>query len=119
MEFKYDQEADAIYFYFNSKPYAYGKELDDERRIDFSHDNIPIGVELLCISKGVNLGGLPYADEIALILKANGIMIYTLEPRYIQTTQGYSDMVFSVELSSPRETQAKKYTATLPEEVTV
>lgn len=71
MEFKHDAQADAIYIYLSNKPYAYGKDLDDERRIDYASDNTPIGVELLCVSKGVNLDGLPCKDEIADILKAN------------------------------------------------
>ena len=36
MEFKYDAQADAIYIYLSDKPYAYGKDLDDERRIDYA-----------------------------------------------------------------------------------
>ena len=71
MEFKHDAQADAIYISLSNKPYAYGKDLDDERRIDYAADNTPIGVELLCVSKGVNLDGLPCKDEIAEILKAN------------------------------------------------
>lgn len=71
MEFKHDAQADAIYIYLSNKPYAYGKDLDDERRIDYASDNTPIGVELLCVSKGVNLDRLPCKDEIADILKAN------------------------------------------------
>ncbi|MCL0046453.1 DUF2283 domain-containing protein [Dehalococcoidales bacterium] len=73
MKFKYDAEADAIYIYFSEKPYAYGTDLDDERRIDYASNNTPIGVELLCVSDGVNLDGLPCKDEIAEILKANMI----------------------------------------------
>ncbi|MCL0053138.1 DUF2283 domain-containing protein [Dehalococcoidales bacterium] len=73
MKFKYDAEADAIYIYLSEKPYAYGTDLDDERRIDYASDNTPIGVELLCVSDGVNWDGLPCKDEIAEILKANMI----------------------------------------------
>ena len=71
MKSKYDAEADAIYIYLSEKPYAYGTDLDDERRIDYASDNTPIGVELLCVSKGVNLDGLPHVDEIAKLLEAN------------------------------------------------
>ncbi len=73
MEFKHDVEADAIYISFSSKPYAYGKDLDDERRIDYASDNTAIGVELLNVSKGVNLDGLPRKDKIAEVLKAKVI----------------------------------------------
>ncbi len=71
MEFKRDTEADAVYISLSSKPYAYGKDLDDERRIDYAADDTPIGVELLCVSRGVKLDGLPRKDEIAEVLKAN------------------------------------------------
>ena len=95
MKFKHDSQADAIYIYLSEKPYAYGKDLDDERRIDYASDNTPIGVELLCVSDGVNIDDLPCKDEIAEVLEINGIKTYT--------TQGYSvtDQVFDVTFASP------------------
>lgn len=69
MELKHDKQADAIYIYLSDKPYSYGKDLDDERRVDYASDNTPIGVELLNVSKGVNLDGLPRRAEIAKVLK--------------------------------------------------
>ncbi len=104
MEFKHDVQADAVYIYFSDKPYAYGRDLDDERRIDFAYDNTPIGVELLCVSDGVNLGSLPRIDEIAEILEINGIKAYT--------TQGYSvtEQVFNVIFALPRKEEAEKLT---------
>jgi len=94
MKFKYDAEADAIYIYLSEKPYAYGTDLDDERRIDYASDNTPIGVELLCVSDGVNLDGLPYVyvDEIAEVLEAEGINIYVMGRQPSITWQGYSNM---------------------------
>ena len=67
MEVKYDSEADAIYVYLDNKPYVFGKELDDERRIDYATDNTPIGIELLDVSYGVNLTDLPYSQEPSAI----------------------------------------------------
>lgn len=95
MKSKYDAEADAIYFYLSQKPYAYGIDLDNERRIDYASYNTPIGVELLYVSDGVNLDSLPHKDEIAEVLEINGIKAYT--------TQGYSvtEQVFDVILASP------------------
>ena len=95
MEFKHDAEADAVYISLSNKPYAYGRDLDNERRIDYASYNTPIGVELLCASKGVNLYGLPRKDEIAEILERNGIRAYTME--------GYPmewEVMFNVDLSS-------------------
>lgn len=79
MELKHDKMADAIYIKLGDKRYAYGKDLDDLRRIDYASYNTPIGVELLCVSEGVNLYGLPHKDEIAVILKHNGIRSYIME----------------------------------------
>lgn len=79
--YKRDAEANAIYIYFSKKPYAYGIDLDNERRIDYAADNTPIGVELLNVSHGVNLDGLPNPDEIARILNAEGIRSYVIQSR--------------------------------------
>jgi uncharacterized protein YuzE len=56
---EHDPEANALYVHLSDKPYAYGKDLDHERRVDYSEDGTPIGVELLCVDKGVDLTGLP------------------------------------------------------------
>ena len=87
MELKYDREADAIYIYLTSKSYSYGKDLDDERRIDYAADNTPIGVELLCVSNGVNVSRLTNSNEIIGLLEAEGIDIYTLD-EYLATGTG-------------------------------
>ena len=114
MKFKHDAQADAIYIYLSDKPYAYGKDLDDERRIDYAADNTPIGVELLCVSKGINLDGLPNVDEIAGVMKGEGIKIYEMKQ------QSYTDIayspIFEVKVASP--TIKRKVYAGLKEEVT-
>lgn len=123
MKFKHDPQADATYIYLSEKPYAYGKDLDDERRIDYASDSVPIGVELLCVSKGVNIHGLPCADEIADLLEDNGIKTYAM---YIM--EGYpvpgvpGGVVFNVNLASPGTVETEKPTARIKrekEEVTV
>jgi hypothetical protein len=38
MEFGYDDEAEAIYVGLRDENYAYGEELDTERRIDYAAD---------------------------------------------------------------------------------
>ena len=35
LETKYDKIADAIYITLSDAPYVYGKDLDDERRVDY------------------------------------------------------------------------------------
>lgn len=73
MKVNYDRKADAIYVLFNDIPYAYGKSLDDERHIDYGQDGEVRGVELLCVSDGVNLIDLPNSTEITRILESNHI----------------------------------------------
>ena len=116
MKFKHDKQADAVYIYFSDKQYAYGKDLDDERRIDYDPDDTPIGVELLCVSKGVNMNGIPRADEIANVLEAEGIKTYVIEQQPSTTEQGYSNVVFSVSISSSAAQEVKE--SRIKEEVT-
>ncbi|TAK60489.1 MAG: DUF2283 domain-containing protein [Dehalococcoidia bacterium] len=72
IRYEHDPEADAIYVYLSDKPYAFGEDLSPERRVDFSADRTPIGVELTCLSHGVSLAGLPASAEIAdLLAKLN------------------------------------------------
>ncbi len=75
MRLKYDKQADAIYIYLSDKPYAYGKDLDNERRIDYDADDIPMGIELLCVSEGVDIESLPYSEEISQLLEGKNIKI--------------------------------------------
>lgn len=76
MKLKHDKTADAIYIKLSTKPYAYGKDLDDLRRIDYDADDNPRGVELLCVSKGVITDDLPDRAEIERALDDKGIKVY-------------------------------------------
>ena len=76
MKIRYDKKADAIYILISDNPYSYGKDLDEERRIDFDIDGNSIGVELLCVSMGVITDDLPYRAEIERILGDRGIKVY-------------------------------------------
>ncbi len=60
-KYSYDKEADAIYITLSDKPVAYTKPLDDTRIIDYDDKNVPVGIELLCVSEGVIVDGLPSA----------------------------------------------------------
>jgi len=95
MEIKFDSEADAVYVQFSSRPYGWGRELDDWRRIDYASDDQPIGVELLCVSNGVNIDQLPYWESIGEALADRGIRVYRLE-QYSFTETGYSETGFKV-----------------------
>jgi uncharacterized protein YuzE len=73
LNLKYDRDADALYVYLSDKPYSHGRDLDDERRIDFAADDTPVGVEFTCVSLGVDLTDLPRADEISGALREHDI----------------------------------------------
>jgi uncharacterized protein YuzE len=76
MKIKYDPEADAVYIYFREVPHAYTRELDELRRIDYASDDEPIGVELLCVSRGVDPDDLPEQEAIIQLLEREHIKVY-------------------------------------------
>ncbi len=73
---EYDRGADAVYMYLRDVPYAYGHDLDDDRRIDYGADGTPRGIELLAVSQGVNLDDLPAREEIAALLAQHHLKAY-------------------------------------------
>jgi uncharacterized protein YuzE len=77
---QYDKTVDAIYIKLSEDEYAYGKDLDDGRRVDYSKNGKPIGVELLCASKGVNLTAIPNEKQVAQVLAKYQIPTYEMVP---------------------------------------
>ena len=75
IDLQYDEEADAIYIRLSDKDYSYGEELDRERRVDYAADATPIGVELLCVSTGVDLRDLPEQKTIAKLLAKHRVKV--------------------------------------------
>ena len=75
IDYRHDEEADAIYIRFSDKDYSCGEELDRERRIDYAADGTPVGVELLCVSTGVDLRDLPQQKAIAELLAKHRIKV--------------------------------------------
>ena len=75
MQLRHDADADAIYIRMSDEDYAYGEELDPERRIDYSADGTPIGIELLCVSTGVDLRNLPEQEAISKLLSEHRIRV--------------------------------------------
>ena len=76
VRFKLDQQADALYVWLSSEPYAFGEDIDKERRIDYDANRRPRGVELLNVSGGVELDGLPNRDEIGRLLGKLKIRVF-------------------------------------------
>jgi uncharacterized protein YuzE len=75
MKYEYDQDADAAYITLHDLPRAFGQLLDDARYVDFADDNTPIGIELLAVSRGVNIEGLPEREEVERLLTEHGVKI--------------------------------------------
>lgn len=73
---EYDREADAAYIYFRDAAWDHMEILDDYRTIDDAADGQPVGVELLYVSKGVNLDELPRPDLVAALLEREHIPIF-------------------------------------------
>ncbi|MGI8968778.1 MAG: DUF2283 domain-containing protein [Chloroflexota bacterium] len=73
---EYDWEANAVYIRLRDVPYAYGADLDHERRVDYGSDRQPIGIELTCVRGGVNLDNLPEAKVVARLLEKHKIPVF-------------------------------------------
>ena len=76
LEIEYDREANAIYIRLSNGGVAYTKQLDHMRYIDFSSDNKPVGIELLCVNNGVITDDLPRANEIIKLLQKKNIKVF-------------------------------------------
>ena len=73
-----DPTADAIYIQLLDEPIGYTEELDDNRLIDCTlNPGKPVGVDLLAVSEGVKLNGLPEVETIENILNGLGVKTYT------------------------------------------
>jgi uncharacterized protein YuzE len=72
---EYDKEADAVYIYFSKAAYSHGKKLDAQRRIDYGPDGSVRGVELLNVTRGVDLRALPEQEEISRLLEKENLKV--------------------------------------------
>lgn len=77
MKTEYDRNADAAYFLFSSSDSVRQVPLDDSRVIDYAEDGSVVGVEILSPSRGVDLVGVPRAQEIARALRRLGFHVIT------------------------------------------
>jgi uncharacterized protein YuzE len=76
MRLTYDPQADAIYIWLRDLPYAFGEDLDHARRIDFAADQKPIGIELLDVSRGINLNDLPERSAVERLLEDRHFRVF-------------------------------------------
>jgi uncharacterized protein YuzE len=75
VRFEHDPQADAIYITLRDEPYRWGEDFDHRRRVDFGADNKPIGIELLSVSRGVDVTDLPECEAVRHLLHEHGITI--------------------------------------------
>lgn len=71
----FDHDADAIYIRFSDLLYAFGEGIDRERRIDYAAGGEPIGIELPCMSEGVDTSNLPCEAQVAVLLEQYNIRV--------------------------------------------
>lgn len=77
MRVEYDREADALYIWLRDLPYAFGVDLDHARHVDYAEDRLPVGIELLNVTRGVNLEDLPERATIERLLMDRDIRVFT------------------------------------------
>jgi uncharacterized protein YuzE len=72
-----NRDANAAYSYLRERvQVARTRNLDGVRLIDYAEDGAPVGIELLDVSDGVNLDGLPRRDEIESLLAERHIPMF-------------------------------------------
>ena len=70
MQFRYDPEADVLFFQFQPEEQTdRARELDGRRYVHERPDGSPVAVELLFVSEGVDLTDIPRAHEIRACLQ--------------------------------------------------
>ena len=73
MHIAYDPGADAIYVTLAAGDYARGKDVDDDRHVDYAADGTPIGVEFLNVYHGILLDdAIPGRPEIEKLIRQLG-----------------------------------------------
>ena len=73
---EYDRDVQALYVYLRDLPFAYNKELDARRIIDYAADNRPIGIEFLGVDHGVDVRDIPEQAAIGRLLEDNNIKVF-------------------------------------------
>lgn len=78
MKVEHDRRHDAAYFEFSTANAARQVRLDEARIIDYGADGSVVGVEFISPSRGINLMGVPHADEIERAARRLGLPIHPI-----------------------------------------
>jgi len=73
---QHDPDADALYIQLSELPYAYGEDIDHERRIDYAANGQPVGIEILGVSEGIDTHGLPHETAISRLAKEHAFKVF-------------------------------------------
>jgi uncharacterized protein YuzE len=74
----YDEEADVLAVDFGVRTERTGsRDYGDSRFVEFNERGEPICVEFLVASEGIDLTGIPFADEIRAALHRVGVLLET------------------------------------------
>ena len=78
---EYDESVDAAYLRVSDAEWHHQDRLDDARGINYAADGSVIGIEILSPRRmGVRLEGLPFADDIARVMRSVGFRILQASP---------------------------------------
>lgn len=76
MYLTYDETADAVYVYFERRDVDRTDQLTDRVNVDYAADGIPIGVEFLDVSLGIDLDNVPHRAEVARLLDERHFRVF-------------------------------------------
>jgi uncharacterized protein YuzE len=76
MYLTYDEAADAVYVYFEHREVDRTDQLTDRVNVDYAADGIPIGVEFLDVSLGIDLDNVPHRADVARLLDERHFRVF-------------------------------------------
>ncbi len=76
MYLTYDETADAVYVYFERRDVDRTDQLTDRVNVDYAADGIPIGVEFLDVSLGIDLDNVPHRADVARLLDERHFRVF-------------------------------------------
>lgn len=85
MKLRYDPEANAIAIYFADQVVARTRTVRKNRSdaaVDYAADGSVVGIELLGVRQGVDITGIPQAEQIAVLLREHGSTVGRKAPNY-------------------------------------
>ena len=76
MYLTYDEQADAVYVQFRRSTVARTQDLSDGVAVDYDAEGLPLGVEFLNVSSGIDLDQVPHRAQVAKLLEERHFKVY-------------------------------------------